>query len=138
MRRQDRNPGAYDLRGVHVIAAYLGQPLHDGRDLDAGLKQLVADDESDVAGAYHEDAPAGSDAIDVHERLDRPRTVDAREVAVGKRQHVLGGARRQDDRVCRQAVEPVVPKKRQHPVGVEAEYGRACHDADRQVLDLLQ
>ena len=66
-------------------------------DLDAGLHQLVADDETDVARADHQDLVARLDAIDVHQRLRGSRPEDARHVVVPEHQHLLGRAGCDDD-----------------------------------------
>jgi len=80
----DGNPHTPDFGGVDPVASDFGHGFEDAHDFNACLHELVADDEADVAGSYHEDFVPGGDAVDVHEGLDGAGSVDSGEIVVGE------------------------------------------------------
>ena len=93
----DGNPHTPDFGGVDPVASDFGHGFQDAHDFNACLHELVADDEADVAGSYHEDFVPGSHAVDVHEGLDGPGSVDSGEVIVGEGDEPFLGSRGHDD-----------------------------------------
>src|SRR5664280_3180967 len=92
MTRHDVDTVPGDLAGMDEIPANARRTLNDRDDLYAGLHQLVADDEADVARADHQDLVARLDTVNVHQRLCSSCPEDARHVVVLEHQHLLGCA----------------------------------------------
>ena len=74
-----------------------GRGVQDRHHLDAGLQELIAHDDADVAGAHHQYPIAGTDAVHVHQRLHGAGAVDAGEIVVGEGQELFKGAGGADD-----------------------------------------
>ena len=86
-----------DFGGMHAIAADGRHGLDEGQHFGARLHQLVADDESDIAGPQHDKPFSGQDPVHVDHRLDRSGAHDPRQGRTGKGDGVFRGPGRQND-----------------------------------------
>ena len=93
----DGNSETAHFGGVDPVASDFGERFQDTYDLNSRLHELIADDETDVAGSYHEDFVPGSDAVDVHEGLHGSGSVDSGHVVVGEGDEAFLGSRGHDD-----------------------------------------
>jgi len=97
--KQDRHAETTDLRRMNPVTADLRHEFDDSSHVDSRLHELVADDEADVARSDHENPLARRDSVDVHERLDRTRAVDARKVVLREGDETFHGPRGHDDAI---------------------------------------
>ena len=116
---------------MHQIGADARRRVKHGHDLDPGLHELIADDYADVARADHQHALAGLDAVDVHQRLDGARAVDAGQIGVGEGQGFFVSAGGADDGLCPDlAVFLLVLQDGDHVVLIEAHGGGVEQELD--------
>jgi hypothetical protein len=94
---KDGNSHAPDFGGVDPVASDFGKGFEDAYDLNSRLHELIADDEADVAGSYHEDFVPRGDSVDVHEGLDGSGSVDSGKVVVGEGDESFLSSRGHDD-----------------------------------------
>ena len=96
----ERHAHARDLGRVDAVAAHTGRGVDDGLELHASLHELIADDETDVAAADHQNALTWLHTVQVHQRLRRARAHDAGQCPAVERDHIFHRARCDDDRVA--------------------------------------
>ena len=77
VRGVDGHAHARQLVLVDLVAAALGQGLHQADDLDPGLQGVVAGDQADVAAADDEEPSGRADQIAVDQGLEGAGAVDA-------------------------------------------------------------
>ena len=99
VREVEGHAGAGNLRRVHAVAAHAGRRVDECHHVAAGLLELVAHDQANVARAEHEHALAGTHAVEVHHGLGGAGANDAGEGPALEGHHVLGGAGGNDDGV---------------------------------------
>lgn len=131
------HPRPSDLARVHQVASDGGCGLDDGSHRYSGLEQLVAHDESDVAGTQHDHPVARLDTVHIHEGLHSARAIDAGQVVAGKGQRLLGGSGGHDEALRFELQEAPVPFGQDDAVGVVPEHSGAEQHLDAAVLDNL-
>lgn len=80
MRGMNRNPAAAKFSRMNMIPADCRCRFDNPINHDARLEKLVRDNETDVPSTDHKHAFTGFHPVDIHQCLNRARTVDTREV----------------------------------------------------------
>ena len=93
MARIDGHAHAHQLVLVDLVAAALLQRLAEPHHLDARLEGMVGRDEAHVAAADDEEALRGAHHVPVHQGLEGPGAVDARQGVALEDQGLLPGTR---------------------------------------------
>ena len=134
----ERHAHARDLGRVDAVAAHTGRGVDDGLELHASLHELIADDETDVAAADHQNALTWLHTVQVHQRLRRARAHDAGQCPAVERDHIFHRARCDDDRVALVVRRLAVGVDENLLVAVQAHDHRVEVDGDASSLRLFE
>ena len=126
---------AYADTGLHT---HTGRGADDGLELHASLHELIADDETDVAAADHQNALTWLHTVQVHQRLRRARAHDAGQCPAVERDHIFHRARCDDDRVALVVRRLAVGVDENLLVAVQAHDHRVEVDGDASSLRLFE
>ena len=134
----ERNAGPCDFGRVCAVAADSRSRIDNGCHLASGLQQLEGDDESDVAGADHQNFAAGLDTLEIHHGLCGAGADDAGGIPSFERDHVLRRSGGDDDGVALVVIYDAVLLDGDLFVGVNAHDCGVEFDADAEFLGLFQ
>ena len=138
VRCVERNTGARQLLSMHAVAANAWAGVNQSNHFAAGLQQLVAHHQANVAGAQHQHLVARAHPVQVHEHLGGAGTDDAGKRPPFEGNGVFRSTRCHDDAV-RFVVLGAILAVHQHLVfGEDTHYHAAQLNVDARLSSFLQ
>ena len=138
MRQIKRHAAARNLCRMHTIAADARCGIDQRDDLTTRLQQLKADNQTDIAGAEHQNTLARLDAMQVHHRLCRACTDDTGQCPTIKGHHVLRRAGCNNNRIRFVMADTVALLDCHLFVSIQSHDDRIQLNADAKAICLVQ
>ncbi len=116
---------------MNQVGANIGSCLNHRSHVNAGLKQLITDDDTDIAGSYHQNPFAGNYSVLIHQGLNGAGSVYPWKVIAGKREKFFTGSRGKNHPLrFNFKILVFTSNSCQHSVLITADDGGVAHNID--------